>query len=355
VFLFLSIVALSLAFQVAAAILAIRLIRIIGLNWAWIMIATAILAMAIRPLAVFLSAWIDPNFVDPGEYWSETIGLLAALAMLAGIAAIAPLFRTIQRAKETTQRDRDELDKEVRQRTVELVRANEMLKKEFDERARVEEALREEHLHQRQLLELSEREQRLLAYEIHDGFVQPATAALMHLQASLSSYKDNPEGALGNVVRGLQLLQESITQVRWLIRGLRPVVLEDLGLVAAVENLVADTKNRTEVEIGWSHQVAFSRLPQPLEMAIFRIIQEALRNALRHSGTERVEIALNQVEGTVAAKIQDWGCGFDSAQSAPNHFGLEGMRERARMMGGTISVQSATGKGTLVTAEFKIP
>ena len=207
---------------------------------------------------------------------------------------------------------------------------------------------------QLQVLEMCERDQQLLAYEIHDGFVQPATAALMNLQASLSAYATDPDRALENIVRGVQLLQESLSQVRCLIGGLRPVVLEDQGLVAAVEKLVCDTKNRTEIQIDWSHQVEFERLTPAVEMSLFRIIQEALRNALRHSHTDRIEIALTQTGRTLCAEIQDWGCGFDTSVPKPDHFGLESMRERARLFGGTARIQSALGEGTCVTAEFPL-
>ena len=207
---------------------------------------------------------------------------------------------------------------------------------------------------QLQVLEMCERDQQLLAYEIHDGFVQPATAALMNLQASLSAYATDPDRALENIVRGVQLLQESLSQVRCLIGGLRPVVLEDQGLVAAVEQLVCDTKNRTEIQIDWSHQVEFQRLAPVVEMSLFRIIQEALRNALRHSHADRIEIALTQTGRTLGARIQDWGCGFDTSVPRPDHFGLESMRERARLFGGAARIQSAPGEGTCVTAEFPL-
>ncbi len=346
---------LSLLFQVASACLAIRLIRITGMNRAWIVIAVALSVMAIRRLAVLVGVLInpvDPNILNPVEFWSDAIGLLNAILILVGIAAIGPLFRTIQEAKETTQRAHDCLESEVRQRTADLVAANEKLQAEFAQRAKAKEDLREEHRRLRQVLEMFERDQRILAYEIHDGFVQPATAALMNLQASLSAYATNPDKALENVVRGLQLLQESISQVRWLISGLRSVVLEDEGLAAAVDNLVRNTKLRTEIEIQWSHQVQFDRLAPPLEMSLFRIIQEALRNAVRHSRSDRIEIALTQAGGKISATIQDWGCGFDASVRKPDHFGLEAMQERARLFGGTVRIQSAAGEGTCVTVEF---
>ena len=235
-----------------------------------------------------------------------------------------------------------------------LVRAHKKLLAEFARKAKAEEALRDEHRRLRHALEICERDQRLLACEIHDGFVQTATAALMNLQAGLAVQATDPQKALENVARGLELLQEGLSQVRRLIGGLRPVALEDQGLVAAVDQLVRDAQGRTEIPIGWSHQVQFERLDPLLEMSLFRIIQEALANALRHSRTARVEIALTQSGGNVSVRIQDWGCGFDASVRKPDHFGLQGMQERARLFGGAVGIQSAPGEGTCVTAEFPL-
>ena len=333
---------LSLVFQAAVAVLAWRLIRITGSSRAWIVIAVAMLAMAIRRLGVLIDVLVDANTLD---IWSDLVGLFNAVLMLVGVAAIAPLFRTIQQARETTQRARDQLEKEVQERTADLVSAHEKLQAEFTQRVKAEAAIRDEHRRLLQVLELCERDQRLVAYEIHDGFVQPATAALMNLEASLSTYATDSEKALENIVRSVQLLRESIAQVRWLISGLRPVVLENLGLVAAIDKLVDDTESRTEIPLGWSHQVQFDRLPAPLETSIFRIIQEALRNAVRHSRTDRIEIAITQTGRTVDIRIQDWGCGFDPSVPKPGHFGLEGMHERARLFGGAVRSKARREKG----------
>ena len=351
---FIVIDAISLVLQVAVAIMAIRMIRITGSNRAWIVIAVAMLAMVVRRVAVLTGILVAPETVDIPELWSDAIGLLNALLLLVGIALIAPLFRAIQQAKETIERSRDQLEREVAQRTAELVQARDELQKELAQRARAEEALRDEHSRLLGVLEMGEQDQRLLAYEIHDGFVQPATAALMNLQAGLATHAADPQQAMEDIERGLQLLQDSIAQVRRLIGGLRPIVLEDEGLVAAIDKLVRDSDSRTAIKIDWSHHVEFERLAPSLEKSFFRIIQEAFRNALNHSGSDRIEIALTQSDKTVVATIQDWGCGFDATADKPGHFGMEGMRERARLFGGSVQIQSATGKGTLVTVEFPL-
>ncbi len=352
---FVVVVVVSLVLQVAVAVLAIRLIRITESSWAWIIIAVATLAMAVRRLMVVIAVLTNPRIFDSMDRWSEAIGLLNAALLLLGIWAIGPLFRTIQQAKQAMQRSRDELETEVHRRTADLVRAHETLREEFTQRANAEAALREEQNHLRRVLEICERDQRLVAYDIHDGFIQPATAALMNLQAGLAMLSGDPQKAVESVERGLQLLQESIAEVRWLISGLRPIVLEDLGLVAAVEKLVDDTEARSGIPIRWSHHVEFHRLAPDVEKSAFRIIQEALRNAVRHSHADRIELSITQRGGTVEIRIQDWGRGFDAAIQKPGHFGLEGIGERARLLGGVARTQTAPGEGTTVIVEFPLP
>jgi signal transduction histidine kinase len=351
---FVSIVAASVLLQVVAIVWAVRLIRITKTSKAWLVIALAMLAMAIRRITVLVSVMMRPNTLDVTDVFSEAIGLVIAILLLVGVAAIGHMFGTLQRSSETTQRTRELLETQVQQRTADLLKAHEKLQVEFAQRARVEEALRDEHLHLRHVLEICESDQRLLAYEIHDGFVQPATAALMNLQASLSVFLTDPDKALENVVRGLQTLQESLSQVRWLISGLRPVVLEELGLVAAVDKLVSDSEKRTEVQIIWTHETHFDRLAPTLELSLFRIIQEGLRNSVRYSESDRVEVALTQTDRTICLRIQDWGCGFDAAAPRFNHFGLESIQERARLFAGTARIQSAPGKGTCITVEVPL-
>ena len=265
-----------------------------------------------------------------------------------GLASIGPLFRTIQQAKQTIEQARNRLEQEVRQRTAELVRADEELQAEFAQRAKAEEALRDEHRKFRHIVRLNERDQQLLAYDIHDGFVQPATAALMTLQAGLAAYKTEPDKTLEHVVLALQLLQESMSQVRWLISGLRPVILKEQGLVAAIDKLVDDTAGCTEIRIEWLHRVEFDRLAPTLEMSLFRIIQEALRNAVRHSGTNRIEIALIQSGGSVKATIRDWGGRLRPQRAEGGPLRIEGHERAGTTFGGTAQIGKLAG-GALAT------
>jgi signal transduction histidine kinase len=248
----------------------------------------------------------------------------------------------------------DRLEREVDRQTSELVAANERLKTEVARRAEAETALREEHRHLSNVLAIYEKDRQLVAYDIHDGFVQTATGASMGMQAALAAYPTDPDRAQENVASALRLLQQSLAQVRSLVHGLRPAELEEAGLVAAIGQLVRDTENNSQVGVEWSPKVAFERLSPVLEMSIFRIVQEALTNAVRHSKSSRVSIVMRQSNGTIQLRIEDWGIGFDIAAAKVGHYGLEGIRERARLFGGEARIDSAPGEGTRIEVELPV-
>lgn len=221
------------------------------------------------------------------------------------------------------------------------------------ERKRAEQAVLQEQDRLRRLLDVYEQHRRLAAYEIHDAIAQPLTAALMTLQGGLSQVSSRCEAPINEGFHGaLGLLQQTIGESRRLMSGLRPPILDDDGLVKAIDYLVCESE--TEVEIDYSHDVRFGRLVWPLETAIFRIVQESLHNALRHSRAKRVRIVLDQQDDRVRIEVRDWGIGFDPARVDPNRFGLEGIRERAELFGGSLLIESAPGEGTRIVVDFPI-
>jgi signal transduction histidine kinase len=221
------------------------------------------------------------------------------------------------------------------------------------ERKRAEQAVLQEQDRLRRLLDVYEQHRRLVAYEIHDAVAQPLTAALMTLQGGLSQVAVSREDPLQEGLQGaLGLLQQTIGESRRLMSGLRPPILDDSGLVDAIDYLVCECA--TEVEIDYEHDVQFGRLVWPLETAIFRIVQESLNNALRHSRTPRVHIALHQKGDRVCIEVRDWGVGFNPAGVDPNRFGLEGIRERADLFGGHLDIETAPGQGTRIVVDFPI-
>ncbi len=223
--------------------------------------------------------------------------------------------------------------------------------RDVSDRKRGEAALRREQEFLRRLLDLQERDRQLVAYEIHDGMVQEMTGALMHLEA----YRHAPDEEMRDqeFERGSRLLREAVNEARRLISGLRPPVIDDLGVVAAVEYLI----NEARVDlpnIEYVHRTTFDRLVPPLESAIFRIVQEALSNVRKHSGSQRARVELIETASTLRLSIRDWGCGFDPSQVSRERFGLQGIRQRARLLGTTATIESSEGNGTTIAVDLPL-
>lgn len=212
-----------------------------------------------------------------------------------------------------------------------------------------------EQLHIRQLLKTYEQYRKMAAYEIHDGVVQCMTGALIHLEASLRVLGNHvPEAAQKEFDRTLELLRNGIVEARCLMSGLQPKILDDLSLTAAVDHLVRVSRGRTRASIEWSYLGDFDRLAPPLKIALFRIIQESLTNALRYSDSNKVRIALTKGRRLVHLTVEDWGCGFEVQQVAGNRLGLQGIRERARLFGGQARINSAPGRGTCIAVSLPL-
>ena len=207
----------------------------------------------------------------------------------------------------------------------------------------------------KQLLDVYEKHRQLIAYEIHDGVTQSLTAALMSLEAAVRQLQPEcAEKTREGFARVAELLRDGLTEARRLMSGLRPLVLDESGLVSAIEYLVCEASKDKAIEIDCSIEVQFGRLAPPLETAVFRIVQEGLTNTCRYSQSKKVRIALVQHGKRLRIEIQDWGVGFDPGTVDPNRFGLHGIRERATLFGGTSAMETAPGGGTRITVELPI-
>jgi len=205
------------------------------------------------------------------------------------------------------------------------------------------------------LVDAYEQYRKLVAYEIHDGVVQCMTGALISLEPSVRSLGDGlPAVAREGLDRTVQLLRDGIVEARRLMNGLRPEVLDDYGLIAAVDHLVRESRSGTQASIEWSHCGDFDRLAPPLETTLFRIIQEGLGNSLRYSESYRVRIALSQEADQIRIVVEDWGCGFDPQAIPQDRFGVRGIRERAKVFDGEATIDSAPGKGTRIVVDLPL-
>jgi len=209
-----------------------------------------------------------------------------------------------------------------------------------------------------QMLALSERDRQLFACEIHDGFVQSVAAGLMNVEASLSSLLSGSTPqfpvAIDGLKQAVRMLRGAVSEARQLINNLQPPMLDDLGIVAALEHLVTEAEAAGDVRVQLLSDVEFTRRTPSLEAAVYRIVQEGLNNALRHSGSHKVEIRLRQQAGRLRIRIQDWGSGFDPCAVDASRFGLRGMRKRVKLFGGRMAVRSAPGQGTRLIVELPL-
>ncbi|MDA7978232.1 MAG: PAS domain S-box protein [Pirellulales bacterium] len=255
-------------------------------------------------------------------------------------------------AEEALRAAHHGLEKSVDERTEELRAANELLLSEVGVRRKMEAALHNEKQFLKKTLDQHEADRRLTAYEIHDGLAQYVAGALMHFEAASRDGDEDGSGTDEQFEHGLQLLRRTIDEARRLISGLRPPILDEQGIVAAIEYLINE---HTEISGTINLEIVepFARLSPLLESTLFRIVQEALNNIERHAGPDaKTMISLHKDDGCIHLEIRDWGAGFDNTAVSNKAHGLRGIRERARLMGGNAAIHSKRGVGTLVVVEI---
>ncbi len=210
--------------------------------------------------------------------------------------------------------------------------------------------LPEEMLHE--LVEIQERDRRLVAYEIHDGLAQQLTGTLYSFQVYLQFRERDPKEAEEAFQRGMDLLAESLAETRRLINGLRPPILDEHGIVDAIDYLVCENGRLGDLTIEYDADFPRIRLAPNLENTLFRIAQESLSNIRKHSKSPRAEVTLCRQDDRILLTIRDWGAGFDHREVANDRFGLRSIRDRAALLGGSAEIHSTVGEGTVVVVDL---
>ena len=204
----------------------------------------------------------------------------------------------------------------------------------------------------RRVVEAQELERRRLARELHDETGQALTSILLRLKALEERTGDEASRAATQELR--ELVVSTLQDVRRLAVELRPTALDDFGLVAALELLTASFAEQTGISVDFETALADERLPEEVETALYRIVQESLTNVVKHARARRVSILLARKEGSVKAVVEDDGRGFDPAEQAGDGFGLVGMSERLALLGGRLEVESDADAGTTIAAEVPV-
>jgi PAS domain S-box-containing protein len=226
--------------------------------------------------------------------------------------------------------------------------------RDITERKLVHETLQREHHTLKHLLQSSDHERQLIAYEIHDGLAQHLAGAIMQFQTFQYLKETKPKEAVKAFDAGMTILQQGHFEARRLISGVRPPILDEEGVVAAVAHLVNEQSRLRGADIEYRSRVNFDRLSPTLENTIYRITQEGLANACQHSKSQKIRVSLVQKDDRIRIEIRDWGIGFDTSSMHENRFGLEGIRQRVRLLGGKCSIRSKAGKGTRIRLELPV-
>ena len=250
----------------------------------------------------------------------------------------------------------EQLDLKIQERTSELTRSNQLLHSEIHRRVQTEEMLRKLSA---RILTLQDEERRRLGRELHDSAGQ--LLAALHINLGVIAQRTQNDPSLSaRVADSAALADQVISEIRTLSYLLHPPMLDETGLASAVEWYARGFSDRSKIAVDLNIDSELPRFPTEVETAIFRIVQESLVNIHRHSGSRIASITLKANVDGASLTIRDHGCGISAEVSksmddggANIGVGIGGMRERARQLGGVISIRRAN-PGTLVEVSLPV-
>lgn len=285
-----------------------------------------------KALSVFQESGLDVPFIIV----SGVIGEEQAVADLKAGAHDFISKRNLARLAPAVTRELGDAENRRKQRKAE---------KEARER------LKEVQMLSGKILHAYEEERTRLARELHDEIGQALTVInldLQYLQRKLM-FAESP--LQEKIASSIKLLEQTLGNIRAKILALRPPSLDSIGLVEVIREMAQELSDRTGLSIDFKEKDCSKRLPIDLETALYRCIQEALTNVVRHANATKVELELLKKYDMVSAIIRDNGKGFDPVQLKPINkgVGLAGMQERVKLLGGELQVDTEPGKGTLIS------
>lgn len=263
-----------------------------------------------------------------------------------------------KRAESELARMRDELGDRVKLRTAELSETVKALEKEIEERKMVEEKLRQSEENMRQMsqktMSMMESDRKTVAKEVHDSVGGSLAAIKFRLEDILNKSPEN-----GEITQALQQsienIQDTIKETKRISAGLRPTTLDDLGLMATIKWYCRHLMElNPEVSLVTKIEIDEEEIDEAQKITLYRIIQEAMSNAVQHSEADTIWLTLQQPDTSVTLEVKDNGCGFDKetvfseTHEALGGYGLNSIRERSEISGGTFRIESFENAGTNV-------
>lgn len=313
--------------------------------------------------------------VLPGVTPRQRTALIRRAGVFFG-AAITPIEQTHRGARTATAQLKKFIAT-LSQRTVELAASNLELSLEIAQRKAAEEALRKSERHytellrrsevlqeqlrrlSRQIITAQEDERRKISRELHDVIAQTLTGINIRLATLKNAAITDTKHLERNIARTQRLVEKSVQIVHQFARELRPAVLDDLGLIPALHSFVKAFGQRTRLRIHLRLFAGVESLSIIQRTVLYRVIQEALTNVVRHAQATEVEVSLQRNAAGLALKVQDNGKSFrvDDALEGRGRrrLGLLGMRERVEMIGGQFEIVSVPGRGTSVQVQVPLP
>jgi signal transduction histidine kinase len=217
----------------------------------------------------------------------------------------------------------------------------------------VEQVSEELRLLSQKLVQVQEAERKSLSRELHDEVGQMMTALRMELGSAEERLGMSAPQALSHVKAAAALAEQTLRSVRGLARGLRPSMLDELGLAPALNWLAREYTKHTGIHVTLNMDGSVDQLPEDYRICIYRVVQEALTNCARHARPHEVRLDLQRVGNALSLTIQDDGDGFDPSNGSKG-IGLLGMKERVRELGGVLTIASAADDGTLLTVHIPL-
>lgn len=207
-----------------------------------------------------------------------------------------------------------------------------------------------------QIIEAQEEERRRLSREIHDGPAQMLANVMLRSDLVERTYRARGiEDAMQEVQSVRSLVRSALYEVRRIIYDLRPMALDDLGLIPTLKKYLATVQDYTEgLTITFAPFGKEGRLESKYEVALFRLVQEAVQNAVKHAEAEEIKVKVEIMSTSAMIIVKDNGKGFDLNNKKEKSFGLMGMRERVEMLEGELNIDSSIGEGTIVTIHLPL-
>ncbi|MFC0525402.1 sensor histidine kinase [Pontibacillus salicampi] len=273
---------------------------------------------------------------------------------------------SVKREQEKQLREkRDELERRLRRLEETLERADALgakisvvlnyLNTDFRQVTETLEDAREKQAFGLQIIEAQEEERRRLSREIHDGPAQMLANVMLRSDLVDRTFRERGVDQAINEIKDVRkMVRNALYEVRRIIYDLRPMALDDLGLVPTLKKYLATIEEYNTLSIQFTSSGEDKRLDSKYEVALFRLVQEATQNAVKHAEAQNVHVKFELTKYHVNIIVKDDGKGFDTSEKRENSFGLVGMKERVEMLDGELSIDSEIGKGTIIMIQVPL-